>query len=136
MANVNISVQDGALMIVPWTVPIGGIGGDVTIIWNLAPVGGWQFSTDPPGIVCETNPPAGYTAWNTNPAAPGPGANKYNATAGALFDPPPQKFKYSIHLVNGTQRIDIDPEIMNDPQPHPTPDSGGKEPHEGGKKKR
>ncbi len=119
MANVNISVRNGSLTIVPWKVEIGN-GVDRKITWNLATgEGGWKFSTNPPGIVCEPPPPPPprtppYDPWDGTVAASGPGLNQYNATG--VSTAKPKLYKYSIHLVNDShQTIDIDPEIMNDP---------------------
>ncbi|HEV2718906.1 MAG TPA: hypothetical protein VG323_02720 [Thermoanaerobaculia bacterium] len=118
MANVNITAEngvDGSLTIRPWKVKVGGAGGDLKIIWNVASgAGGWKFSTTKSGIVCEKTPPPGYDAWDGTVATAGPGPNQFNATAPKVSAG--KKYKYSIHLVNDVgQVIDIDPEIMNDP---------------------
>lgn len=115
MANVNISVQNGSLMVVPWTARVST--GNLKIIWSLAAAGSWSFPTDPPGIVCDRNPPPDYDPWDGTDAVPGPGPNQYNATAAPNSGPGTKTYKYDIHLVSGSNTIDVDPEIMNDPPP-------------------
>jgi hypothetical protein len=111
---VNISLKGDDLTIHPFKAKIGGLSGDLTIIWTLAPgAGGWQFETTPPGIVCEKTPPPPYAPWDGADAKPGPGPNQYTVTA--VKATKPKTYKYSIHLVSASGRIDIDPEIMNDP---------------------
>jgi hypothetical protein len=116
MANVNISVQDGTATAHPFKVPIGGLGRDLTVIWNLAPgSAGWKFASTPePGIVCEKKPPLPFHAWDGGDAIPGDGPTQYKVEGVKVILP--KTYKYSIHLVNDAgETIDVDPEIMNDP---------------------
>jgi len=112
MPSVNISLQDDSLKIVPWKVRIGGAG-DLKIKWTLAAAGGWEFSTDPPGIVCEMNPGSLFAPWDGTTAQTDGPAGHYEATGAPANER--KRYKYSIHLMKGGERLDIDPEIMNDP---------------------
>ena len=114
MAMVTISVHDDALKVAPPRVQIDPK--DLSITWNLAPgSGGWMFSSDPAGIVCETAPPSGFQAWGGSAAVAGPGPHQYTAKGAAVTSA--AVHKYTVNLVNGAGRaLRIDPEILNEPQ--------------------
>lgn len=93
---------------------------DPNLIWTLTPAFGWCFSSNPPGIVCDTNPPVHappYTPWTTAQPTPGPGPNQYQVTVPPLA---PCLYKYTVNIENTDGRTNsVDPDIETQPTQTP-----------------
>ena len=59
------------------------------------------------------NPGSLFAPWDGTTAQTDGPAGHYEATGAPANER--KRYKYSIHLMKGGERLDIDPEIMNDP---------------------
>jgi hypothetical protein len=81
--------------------------------WSLQATGGWEWETD--GITIDEDPPSPYSRWTV--AQPRLEGDVFKATAPPNDGDEPLTYKYNVKLKkgSGSAKINIDPDIGNDP---------------------
>jgi|ERR1044071_2808320 hypothetical protein len=110
--------------------------GNQLVQWTIG-TSGWSWSTNPAGIICETNPPNPFVPWPSQAQQPNlvPGTQTYQGNANNPLPPGSQSqtYKYKIKLVNSSnpgQTLSLDPDIENQPSGGGTDEDHGNEDHE------